>query len=228
MDVYQSHFEVLKSLHMSCQIFNNIFGEISPIQTDDPNECINPLNSTTMTGAGTCSTNNNYIDSLVMPFNSFTPIQREHIKYLSGHLLSAINSATLTKYLMYGSKDIDNDIKDHVEYLQKLIVEKEKNERKEIFKIRALQDYLVNELNRNEELEQRIIDLETKMMNIEDDKRKYMRKVSSLTNMNAEKAIVVDELVGRYVMKKFDNDKFFGLIIGFKNPFFQVYNSTNN
>lgn len=209
-DIIESNRKVLKSLKYACDIFSSLFGEVSPIEAPDIVD---------MTSSSSSNDKLVLHSSLSMSLNAFTPSQREHVKYLSGHLLSAIDTANQTHLLL----STDNpDIQSHIKSLEDHLHEREKDERRDLKKIRALQDYLVHELTRNQELEEQIQQLEAKITNIEDEKRKYMRKISRLTSMNADKVIAIDEIVGKYVMKKFENEKFFGLIVGFKNPYFQV------
>jgi hypothetical protein len=210
MDIHENQTVLLKSLQDCVELFNNLFTEISPITT---------LSKSSDKDA---SPSQYFEHTTVSPY-VLSGLQKEHIKYMSGLLSKAQQMCVESKYLI--QSNFNSEIRDRIIFLENKISEYETNATKELQKVRVLQEYLVNEINRNENLEERIAELEEKLVSSEEEKRKYMNKVYSLTGMSADKALQIDDLIGKYVMKKFEEDRFFGRIVGYKYPYFQVFTS---
>lgn len=173
--------------------------------------------------------------------------QSEAIVQLSGYLTSIfghIQSVRLKAIHKHSSvKDID------------VVFEAPEDREEKTAKLRKritlLQDMLVQEINKSEELETSLRKSEADLLSATDAKNDLQRKldrlqkrerimgasgistsesvVSSVTfeappRIPAEESLLGDpnELLGRYVRKQFDKRKYFGVITSFEAPFFMV------
>ena len=211
-------------------LFDELFSDISPTRT---------LNGTN---------NSDRVDNISIKRNILTDSQCLHIEHLSGFIGSAV------KYFEdFDIKQLNEVHKilvtcSEFDTVSKLTVAKRRSDRT----ISLLHDYLKNEINRSEDLANRVKELEIDQVNKTDELlrvRKELQKTkATLQNKNAEKlhpttnltndddisstskALVDDDafnfdsqsLNGRFIRKKFDDKFYFGLIVQYKSPYYKV------
>ena len=215
-------------------ILKHSFENLSiPITTSSDPNTHSSANSISGTSLGKAMVPDAYLPLIsITPLcrECFTPQQCEIIKYISGFFMDAQKHANNIKFLLSTSDMNHNDIdptvldnsKERIEYLENLIQERDNKEIKDGIQIRVLQEYLVNELNRTETLDNKLKELESYIVNLEEEKNVYMKKLSEITCNDEKARFEYKDLMNRYIMKKFDNKRFFGMVTDYNDPYFMV------
>lgn len=183
--------------------------------------------------------------------NILSLYQMEQLKHLSGYIKSAKSGIDAVKYHYYHEGD-DDTLVERLEYLEKVIVDKDRQLRLEEQRTALLKEYLVNEVNRADALEQGHKIVEDELVLVNDERVKLFKRlqsyqaaagqgvrtssqrvvasgstaaVASQDNDNASKhkeEFINDDLVNKYVRKKFGSAFFFGVVLRFLTPYFTV------
>eukprot|EP01035_Chromulina_nebulosa_P000194 gene194-288_t len=211
-------------------LFDELFSDISPTRT---------LNGT--------SNNSDRLDSISIKRHILTDSQCLHIEHLSGFITSAVKY--FEDFDIKQLNEVHKILVTCTEYdtVSRLTVAKRRSDRT----ISLLHDYLKNEINRSEDLANRVKELEIDQVNKTDELlrvRKELQKIKgALQNKNAEKlfpanpmnnddmsstskaptdddALSFDpqSLNGRFIRKKFDDKFYFGLIVNYTAPYYMV------
>ena len=211
-------------------LFDELFSDISPTRT--------------LNGASNIS---DRLDSISIKRHILTDSQCLHIEHLSGFIASAVKY--FEDFDIKQLNEVHKILVTCTEYdtVSRLTVAKRRSDRT----ISLLHDYLKNEINRSEDLANRVKELEIDQVNKTDELlrvRKELQKIKgALQNKNAEKlhpanpmnndemsstskAPTDDDafnfdpqsLNGRFIRKKFDDKFYFGLIVNYKAPYYMV------
>jgi hypothetical protein len=196
-----------------------------------------------------CDVTNGKIQSYEIQASQITLPQRDKIKNIAGHLKSAYDA--VNKLRIFSCDNSNNLIEGRLEKYEKELLAHKKTERKHLKMICALQEYLVNELNRNEQLENQLKAKETALVNAiqarKDLQAKYtstklsILKSESLSSSSAstvqkndstikksipfsdaEVAMKPQLLINQYVRRIFQGDFFFGLVLDYEAPYYKV------
>ncbi len=214
-------------VHNAMSKFDKIFGNIVTICKDIHDQRIN--------------------SEVLVDGSLFSVDQCEAIVQLSGYLSSIFEHIQLVRVNSLHEKSVFNNIPITFNHNQNVVMEDQVT--KMHMKISLLQDMLIQEMNKSEELEISLRSSEAELLAVTEEKAELQKKIEKLTrkigdeNMHSNsypRSIShnpstsdktkqsnlanqnPESFVGRYIRKQFDNRKYFGIISSYSTPFFLV------
>lgn len=216
MDNFENQRITFENIDDAILLFDEIFCDIAPIKKNNKN--------------GQVGTSKSTISRSVL-----TARQCESIKHLSGFLQTAKEATDMIRY--YKEEKVLNDLEKKVMFLDSMIDEKNRAEKRDAKRISAVREYLIKELNRSDSLEKMLQIKESELVLITAEKSKLEKILQKNSHPELEnnfqkvpdiKDIVPKDMIGRFVRKPFGKDHFFGIVSSFSAPFFKiVYEDTD-
>jgi hypothetical protein len=245
MELHGTVEELILSINEQADIYDRLFRDVAP-----------PIRSSTEKRS-----DDSYEPSRPVDASTLTPGQLQDLVHCSAVLSKARMAASKIKRLT-SSVSSSNPLEVEISALRSQLAEKKKSEQQYLKTIHTLQDYLVNELNRCEDLEIKLKKGENELVLMTAERNKFMKlaqqggiagnrgsakalftsvdaqstaaagasavegaTVDLATDADSEPAVAVgppNDVIDKYVRKKFGSNYFFGLIVGFEAPYYRV------
>lgn len=203
MDVNEESRRLIVALEDASLIFDELFGDISPV--DSTQEHV-------LKGIARFS---RYELSLS---------QLDYVKRLSGLIATSKKSAELCKHLLM--EPLNDTESERIRFLENSLRDAEKLESKQEQRVLLLQEYLVHELRRAEELENKLREKESELVSAEDKIDKLNKRLShGDQNGNGKRLRTddpTDDFIGSFVRKRFAESYYFGVVVKFDAPYYRV------
>ena len=205
MDNYENQLTVFNRLDDIAEAFDNLFDDISPIGKHGKRSKVG------------------LPKGIRIQRDALSLEQREEVKHLSGFIKSALEAINAIRFS--DTQEEQADINSRLREMEKLLEIKDKHARRDARTISILQEFLVQELTRADELESRIKEKEQDLVKQTDllmQTQKRNGNMSSVPDSLRAKSTNIHDLLMKYVYKKFGKQKFFGLIVDFDEKWFRV------
>jgi hypothetical protein len=216
---HHDQLQLLDKVNQTCLLFNQLFYQVAP--TKKYNQSIqNP----------TIEISQHKLSSLQLDaINQLSGCLQSLQKEIENRYLSHIHANSILADMPLGVSESNDSPSMSILHLEQK-------------KLHLLQEYLTNELVRNEELEKQVYTLEADILKATEEKVELRKKLnkqmegrsssSSYTktqpNVSNETTSTNPELlIGGFIRKAFGDLHFFGLIANYTEPYFQVGDRSN-
>lgn len=199
MDAFKARQLLLESVHGAISEYNDLFCLIAPVDHSvrvERGKNTGSSSSSRNAGSGNSratatatapdpdSDDDDYSDAAPLTISDLTAAQRQQVQQLSGFLTSVKHYGEVL-YRLYsrnGGADTNNaiDLETEVARLQEAFLKQKEHEAKLLKQICALQNFLVNELNRSEDAEVGIKKKELELVDMTADRNNYRKQCQQL------------------------------------------------